>query len=433
MTGKRIHMAWFSGHGAGPSGWDDPAMPAGYRWDRPELYVDSAKIMDRAGFDAIVFADTMAIPDTYQGRMDAYLEHAIAMPKLDPAVLTPMIAAETSSIGVVATLTTTFYPPYLLARLTATLDHVTEGRSGWNVVTAFTERAAQNFGMDRLPEHDTRYDIADDYLALCQQLWNTWDADAVVMDRAAGRFADPSKVHRMAHRGPYFTAEGTLNVVPSPQHRPYILQAGSSDRGIRFAGEHADLVIATKHTPAQMREFRDRVRARAAECGRNPDDVKVLFIVTPLFAHSEDALRSRRDALLPRDPVAVGLATLSVGFDHDLSAEPLDEPPSAERLGPAAERFRLPDGSMPTLRQAAERQAGWTALPLEGTPEAIATRMEEVVEESGCDGFAIRGRWIPEYVHDVSHGLMAALRARGRVLPPTSGATLRERMAMSIS
>jgi hypothetical protein len=161
--------------------------------------------------------------------------------------------------------------------------------------------------------------------------------------------------------------------------------------------------------------------------------VKVLFIVTPLFAHSEDALRSRRDALLPRDPVAVGLATLSVGFDHDLSAEPLDEPPSAERLGPAAERFRLPDGSMPTLRQAAERQAGWTALPLEGTPEAIATRMEEVVEESGCDGFAIRGRWIPEYVHDVSHGLMAALRARGRVLPPTSGATLRERMAMSVS
>jgi len=432
MSGKRIHMVWFSGHGVGPAGWDHPGWPDGYRWDRPEVYVDSAKTLERAGFDAIIFADTMAIPDDYQGRMDAYLENAIAMPKLDPAVLTPMIAAETSSIGLVSTLTTTFYPPYLMARLTATLDHVAGGRSGWNVVTAFTQRAAQSFGMDRLPEHDTRYDMADEYLEICRRLWATWDADALVMDRASGRFADPAKVRPMEFEGRHYRAAGTLNVVPSPQHRPFLVQAGSSGRGVRFAGTHADLVIATQQTPAAMRAFRDDVRARAAEAGRDPDSVKVIFIVSPLFGLTEDAVAEQRRAQNPRRLLEVGLAQLSVGLGYDLSLEDVDAPIDVERV-PAAERLRQPDGTMPLLREAAERTGSWASLPMTGTPEQIATRIEEVVEESDCDGFAIRGRWIPQFVEEVSGGLMSVLRARGRVLPPTPGRTLRERMAMPVS
>lgn len=428
---KTMHLAWFSGHGVGPSGWNDPRMPESYAWDRPEMYIDMTRILERAGFDFVIFADTLGIPDVYRGSMDTYLENAIAMPKLDPAVLVPMMAVHTSSIGLVPTLTTTYYPPFLLARLIATLDHVTAGRVGWNVVTSVSERAAQNFGLDGLPPHDQRYDIADEYMEVCRKLWASWEPDSLVQDAPTGTFADPAKVHRINHEGRHFRVQGPLNVTPSPQGEPFIVQAGASPRGIQFAGEHADVVIVSKNTPAEMREFRDRIRSRAAECGRDPDSVKVLFIVTPVVGDTPDGVEAASNTIPPHKRVEIGLAQLSANLGYDLSKEPLDEPvrlpPSETASQSTLSQFRQIDGDEPTLRQIAERMATWISQSITGSAEEIADQMEQTFDEVGGDGFAIRGRWIPDYVNDIGNQVVGVLRSRGRVAPPTPGATLRER------
>jgi FMN-dependent oxidoreductase (nitrilotriacetate monooxygenase family) len=431
MSGKRMHIAWFSGHGVGPgqSTWSDDRLPASLRWDRPDAYVEMTRVMDRSGVDFLVFADTLGIPDLYRGSIDPYLEYAIAMPKMDPAILAPILAATTSSIGIVPTLTTTFYPPYLLARLLATLDHVTGGRIGWNIVTGGIERGAQNFGLAAMPAHDSRYDMADEYVELCEKLWASWEPGAVIEDPVTGVFADPGKVHTVDHAGEHYACRGPLNVVPSPQGRPFLVQAGSSPRGIEFAGRHADAVITNKNTIEDMRAFRERIRASAVAAGREPDAVKVFFIVSPVLAESPDALQVEHSAGAPAR-LQMGLAQLSAAFGTDLSLLPLDEPVTGHGFGrnTIMEQFVSDGGEVPTLRQVAERMGSWVSMPFEGSADEIADRMEYVFDEVGGDGFAIRGHWIPDYVNDICTHVVGTLVRRGRIARPDPALTLRRRM-----
>ena len=181
-------------------------------------------------------------------------------------------------------MSTSFYPPFLLARLCATIDHLARGRFGWNIVTSAEDRSAQNFGMEKLFEHDERYAMANEYLDLVTQLWDSWDADAVVMDRETHTYADFSKVRPIDFVGKYFKSRGPLNTVPSPQHRPTILQAGASPRGRAFAARAADSIVAVGTGVEGMREYRNDIRARAGVAGRNPDDIKLMFCVSPVRA-----------------------------------------------------------------------------------------------------------------------------------------------------
>ena len=289
---KKFHLGWFMNFI--PPEWDTTwASPDVARWPNGRFYVDMAKSMERACFDFIMIEDTVMVADAYGGTMEGSLKNAIFAPKQDPVPLAIQVAVNTRHLGVVATMSTSFYPPYLLARLCSTADSIAEGRFGWNIVSSAEDRAAQNFGLDGLPEHDERYNVAEEYFDVVNQLWDSWEADAVVMDRDTHTFADFNKVHTIDFDGKYFKSRGPLNTVPSPQHRPTFLQAGASPRGRQFAAGAADAIIAVGTGVAGMKEYRDDIRARAKAAGRNPDDIKLLFVVSPTIAATESEARAK--------------------------------------------------------------------------------------------------------------------------------------------
>jgi FMN-dependent oxidoreductase (nitrilotriacetate monooxygenase family) len=250
--------------------------------------------MERACFDYLIIEDSSNVPYTYQGSHDTYLKYAASTPKLDPAVLVPYLAQATEHLGIVPTLSVSEYPPYLLARLVSSLDHVTEGRIGWNCVTGSNDGAAQNYGRDKHYPHDERYDIADEFADIVTRLWEAWEPDAVVLDRDAPMFADGAKVHPIHHEGKYFQCRGPLNAPRSPQGRIPICQAGGSPRGQQFASRWADTIITEGGGSVEnMKKYRDNIRRQAAEFGRNPDDIKVLFLAQPIIDVSMEAARER--------------------------------------------------------------------------------------------------------------------------------------------
>src|SRR5258707_4402855 len=232
--------------------------------------------------------DTMMVSEAYRGPAEATLKYGLQVPKHDPVPLAAMIAAATSRLGVVATMSTMAWPPFMLARVSSTIDHIAGGRFGWNIVTTGENASAQNFGMDELPPREARYAMADEYMDLVNQLFGSWEPDAVIKDRARGIYADHTKVHPIHFKGEYFTCRGPLNTVPSPQGRPTYVQAGGSPRGRAFAAKHAESIISTANQIAGMTAYRDDVRGHAVKFGRNPDDINVPFLVYPFRGETTD-------------------------------------------------------------------------------------------------------------------------------------------------
>jgi len=218
---SKFHLGWFLGPGITIQGWNEPGFAPGYDWTKPDIFVDAARALERACFDVFILEDSSAVPYAYKGSMDFYLRHATMTPKFDPVMLTPYLIQATKHIGLAPTLTTTFYPPWLLARSRSTLDHFSSGRIAWNIVTATSDAAAQNYGLDKQIEHDLRYDMADEFVDCVSQLWDAWEPDAVVMDEASHTFIDPAKVKAVNFEGKFYKTRGPLNVPRSPQGRPY--------------------------------------------------------------------------------------------------------------------------------------------------------------------------------------------------------------------
>src|SRR5476651_1932884 len=297
MSNRPFHLAWFLSQGYGPKAWcsQSPGTETDkHRWMMPDMFVDLAKGLERGCFDYMIIEDSSMVPYTYKGSHDSYLQYAASTPKLDPAVLVPHLAMATKHLGLVPTLSTSEYPPYLLARLVNSLDHVTEGRIGWNCVTGSNDGAAENYGHAGQRPHDERYEVADEFADVVTRLWEAWEPDAVVLDRETPMFADSSKVHAIHHEGKYFKVRGPLNAPRSPQGRMPIVQAGGSPRGQEFASRWADTIITEGGgSVASMKAYRDGVRKRAKALGRNPDDIKVLFLAHPIVDTTMEAARER--------------------------------------------------------------------------------------------------------------------------------------------
>jgi FMN-dependent oxidoreductase (nitrilotriacetate monooxygenase family) len=427
-----LHLGWFVGRGYSVHAWNQPwSGSIGSDWTSGDLLLDLGRAMDRACFDYLLIEDGSFVPDAYRGSAEWYLRNAATVPKLDPIPLVPLLGQATTRLGIVPTLTTAFYPPYLAARLAVTLDHLTRGRAGLNLVTAHNDRTAQNFGLERHYEHDLRYETADEWMAVVNRLWESWEPDAVVADPETGVFADYRKVHPIHFEGRYYKSRGPLNAPPGPQNRPVICQAGGSSAGMAFAAKHADTIVARARGVAGAKAYRGEITARMADHGRSPSECKVMFCTSVVLGETmEEAFyrKQRIDAALAGN-LEPRLAQLSFLSGIDFSRFDLDAPlPDIHTNASRSLTMLYTYGTgARTLREALS-DPGSGGVDFVGTPDSVAAEMGEAVQEIGGDGFMITEGLTRRTIAEFTDGLAAALKRRRLMRPCYSHALFRDNL-----
>ena len=435
MRKAMMHLAQFLCHSPtyhSLAMWRHPrTASAGYDWTRPELYQHIAQVCERGRFDMVFFADLNYISDTFSGSLAPALRNATQAPEHDPIPLLSFMAAATRKIGLGATYSVSHQHPFHAARLWATLDHLTGGRAAWNVVTSLNHNQAANYGEDYEPTDD-RYDRAHEFIQVCRKLWDSWDEDAVVMDRAAGIFADPAKVRRIEHEGRWFKSRGPLNVVRSPQHGPAILQAGTSGKGRDFAARYADAVFAIQPNLKGAKELYDDIKLGVVAAGRPASACKMLFGVQPIIGSSRaEALdkQAEHNALVPLEG---GLAILSGHLDFDLATLPLDTimaHRTEAKLQRMQTRYRTMAGELLTLEQVARNHGQSVGLPqMVGTATDIADQLEAYFDHVGGDGFMLSPIYCPGAIEEFVDLVVPELQRRGRVRREYQGSTQRDHL-----
>jgi FMN-dependent oxidoreductase (nitrilotriacetate monooxygenase family) len=416
-----FHLGLFL-QGSSVQAWGEPwTGRIGESWMQPKLFTDVAQALERACFDYILLEDSSYIGESYAASREIYLHNGIAVPRQDPSVVASLMAAATRRIGIVPTFATFAYPPYLLARLVATLDQVSAGRIGWNMVTGSSDFAARNFGLDGLPDHDLRYDMADEYMDLVGQLWDSWEPGALVADAEGGMLVDHTKVRQVDFKGRWYASRGPLNSGPCVQGRPVIAQAGGSPRGRQFAARHADTIVASVKGLDAMRAYREDVRARRRAQGLDPSTLKVLFLVAPIVAETAEdaaALKARRAARVAAQ-VDRKLAFLGKLTNIDFAQFDLDAPVGTLTTNghqQTLDDFKRKAGDR-TLREAvAAYNSDGGSVELVGTPDGVAAQMAEVMQQVGGDGFLFSMPDISRRsVAEIEDGLVPALQKRGLV------------------
>ena len=424
MAEKRVlganpfHLGWFLGNSFGVHGWNQQwGGTGGEDWTQPDLHIELAKGLERACFDYLLLEDSLFVPDNYGGSMEFYLARALRAPKNDPLPLVPLLALATTHLGLVPTISTSFYPPYLLARLIATLDLMSKGRVGCNFVTSTAERAAQNFGLDAHLEHDLRYEMADEFVDLVTQLWSSWDADAIVMDRKAGVFVDHTKVRAINFKGRFFSSRGPLNTARPPQGRPVLVQAGGSPQGQKFAAKHMDSVIAAVSTVGEMKMFRGDLRKRLVAEGRDPESCKLFFVISPTLGETNGEAQERFRRRQAQREAAPELTLAQMGSLTDIDFSTFDLDASIGELSTNGQQGTLKRflAQGRTLREIAGNYRYGLEDIVVGTADHVAGVMAEVMEEVGGDGFMFSGPVTRRFVAEVTDGVVPALQRRGLV------------------
>jgi FMN-dependent oxidoreductase (nitrilotriacetate monooxygenase family) len=398
---------------------------------KPDQNVTLARALERACFDYMMIEDGSFVPDSYGGSHDWFLRNAHAVPKNDPMPLVPLIGQATQKLGIVATVTTSFYPPFLAARLGVTLDHLTDGRFGFNLVTAHNDRSAQNYGLDKHYEHDLRYEMADEWIDVVNKLWLSWEPGAVVDDKENKMYVDPAKVHPIHHEGRFFRCRGPLNTVPGPQGRPVICQAGGSAAGIAFAAKNADTIISRVKGVAEAKSYREKLAGHMKAHGRDPKDCKLLFSFTSVLGESNEiaANNKRRLDEAASQEIELRLASMSYASGVDFSKFDLDAPVPQIKTNAAQSSTALMTSSagQKTLREIASVGHG-IGLDFVGTPDTVAGQMEETMREIGGDGYLVNEMPTRRRIAEITDGLMPALKRRGVVRKSYSHKTFRENL-----
>ncbi|KIC59942.1 LLM class flavin-dependent oxidoreductase [Microbacterium hominis] len=427
------HFGWFLARGFGPHGWGHPYLDWNWDWTRPDLYQQSARELERAGFEFVLIEDAPSLgsPET----IDLRVRHAFGGPKLDPLLLAPYLFQATTRLGVIPTVNPAAYLPYTAARQFATLQHLSGDRLGLNVVT--DTGSARHFGGAPQLSHDAAYDRAEEWLDGIRALWNSWGEGALVRDAATGVYADGTKLDPVRHRGEYFAFDGPLNAVPFRRGEPVIASPGGSGRGLGFAGANSDIQLALAPlTEQSVRAYRAKIHAAAAERGRAPSDVKILFAVQPVIVSSvEEADRVVAASAHPDDAALRVIARRqSSDLETDLTVLDLDAPlPDgifAEHVSQGSIRRLIGDRDAAT----APLRTHLTALSragrisdrtgFVGTAEEFADLVEEL-GEWGNDGVLLWGDLHPVTIHRTLDDLVPVLRRRGILRDELSDGGLR--------
>ena len=434
MPAKRMMRLGLSirGHGYHPAAWRHPDVPAEGTLDI-QHYVRSARIAERGKIDMIFFADGAGIrqADSPRGSLS---RTGRDMVELEPMTLLPALAMVTRDVGLVTTASTTYNEPYNLARKFATLDLISNGRAGWNVVASWSEHEAQNFGLETTLDYDTRYARSAEFVDVVKGLWDSWDDGALVFDKGAGQYFDDTKMHVLDHHGRFFKVRGPLNVACMPQGHPVIVQAGASEQGRELGAATAEVIYAIAGSVESARAYYVDVKGRMAKYGREPDDLKILPAFCPVVGRTREEAQAKYDQLQALiDPLA-GLGSLYSVFG-DLSGYQLDEPVPDNVLGRQEHRsmsvqlIERARREKPTIRQLFLR-SGLTGSAKIGTPADIADSMQEWFEAVACDGFNITPATLPGGGADFVDMVVPELQRRGLFRHEYEGKTLRENLGL---
>ena len=393
--------------------------------------VSLAKKLEAAKFDAFFMADHLAVLNM---PMDA-LKRSATVTSFDPLTLLPAIAMVTNHLGLIATASTTFESPYLIARRFASLDHISDGRAGWNIVTTSNPDAAKNFGMDDQMPHAQRYARAREFFDVVTGLWDSWADDAFVRDVEKGIFFDPDRLHILDHEGEYLKVRGPLNIARPIQGWPLIVQAGASDAGRQLAAETAEMVFSSARNIPDAKEYFQDIKSRAENAGRNPNHLKILPGALVIVGETESEAREKRDLLDSLVHYDSGIASLSIALGHDASKfdpdAPLPNVPETEASKSGQARVKsLAQAENLTVRQLAGRFGGYAGNAFVGTPKSIADEMEAWIDEDASDGFNIMMPYLPVGLDDVCEKVVPELQRRGRFRTEYSGRTLRENLGV---
>ncbi|WP_241557952.1 LLM class flavin-dependent oxidoreductase [Falsirhodobacter deserti] len=410
-------------------GWRHPEALADANFNLPAL-VDYIKKLEAAKFDAFFMADHLAVLNK---PMEA-LKRSHTVTSFEPFTLLSALAMVTSRIGLVATASTTFDEPYHIARRFASLDHISGGRAGWNIVTTANPDAALNFGYDTELDHDDRYVRAQEFFEVVTGLWDSFADDAFIRDRESGVFFDPDRMHVLNHKGPSLSVRGPLNIARPVQGHPVIVQAGASEAGRNLAAKTAEVVFSTAQTIESGRAYRDDLHRRMAAFGRDPDGLRVLpgaLVFVGNDIEEAKAKRAHLDSLVHYDS---GISSLSAMLGFDVSGYdpdgPLPEIPETNAGKTSRQTVLDMAAEGLTIRELAARAGSYWGLAFEGTPESIADDMEAWIDGGACDGFNIMFPWLPGGLDEFVTRVIPELQRRGRFRSDYEGTTLREHLGL---
>jgi len=426
MAKKIKFGAMIHGIGGTTDGWRHPSVPADASVSLP-FYKERARLAEKANFSFVFIADGLSINEKS-------LPHFLN--RFEPITLLTAIAGATERIGIVGTLSTSYSQPFNVARQFLSLDHISAGRAGWNVVTSPSAGAAQNFNEKELPSHEERYKKAAEHLTVVKGLWDSWEDGAFVRNKETGEFFDKEKMHALDHEGEFFSVKGPLNLERSPQGYPVIFQAGSSERGKTFAAESADAIFTGHETLEEAVEFYNDVKIKAGENGRSYDDILIFPGISPIVADTVEAANKIYEDFISLVPINNAITYLGRFFDHfDFSTFPLDEPfPDIGDAGKEAFQSttdkikKMAKENKLTLRQVAQQVAVPRSTFI-GTPEIVADKIQSWFESGGADGFIINSD-IPSQFKEFVEKVVPILRARGIYEDEYSGSTLREHLGL---
>lgn len=397
-----------------------------------------AQIAERGKLDLIFLADGVGVRQLDKPKLFAACSPSDRPAVFEPVTMLSAIAMKTEHVGLVATATTTYEEPYTLARKFASLDHISNGRAGWNLVTTSNAEDSMNFGKEQHMSRDERYERAREFVDVVRGLWDSWDEDAFPQDKSTGQFLDPGKVHLLNHRGKHFSVRGPLNVARPPQGHPVIFQAGQSEGGLELAAATADCVFGGGGNKEQSIELYANLKGRMAKYGRSPDQLKILPGMGLYIGRTEDEAEQLYQELQALIPPWLGIEYLSKQLEMDLSGYSVDDlvpdlPPQG--LGGTGSRFHLHSMARKeglTIKQLYERVIGGSGGPaLKGTPKQIADIMEDWVKSKACDGFIVGGAVMPRGLNDFVDLVVPELQRRGLFRKEYEGTTLRDNLGLA--